>query len=231
MYPEILIQMNDNQIQYFTKLSARTFFSMMKIYALGVFSTVLVLVIGSIILLGSLYLNTAPHAGVVPYMVFIFTIRPLASILLLLLLFLSPVLFFVFGKKYVISKAINQIVQEKSDTWILPLLAQSIEAFQIKHPAFFQSVDTFVVHKLRFIQNIKNDTSQHIWKRKTLAYLLKKIRLDDVDVRHESSTVGDVITTKVKGYLETIAPPSRKSILLLVLIQWIFLLLIWKTKY
>jgi hypothetical protein len=53
--------MNDNQNQYFIKLSAKYVFSLVKIYALGVFSSVVVLVIGFIELLGSLDLNAAPH--------------------------------------------------------------------------------------------------------------------------------------------------------------------------
>lgn len=223
--------MNDNQIQYFTKLLAKTFLSLIKIYVLGVFSTVFVLVFGTIALLASVDFKAAAHGGAEAYLLVIFTTRPLASILLLLLLVVSPILFIILAKRYALNKAICQVVNEKSDAWILPLLDQSLLAFKAKHPDVFQSIDTFVLHKLRFIQNIKNDTSQHIWKRKIVVFFLKKINLNDVDVRDEKSSVTDIIELKVKNSLAQVSVPSRKSIFILVLIQWLAFLLVWKTNF
>ena len=222
--------MNDNQTQYFTKLSAKSIFSLIKIYFLGVFCTVLVLVFGFIQLFGSIDMGSAPHTGAIPYLIFIYSVRPLASILLVLVLTLSPIIFFIVAQRYVVKKTVYQVIQEKSETLILPLLAQTIQQFQTKHPEFFQSIDSFIIHKIRIIQKIQKDTSQHIWKRKTMAYLLQKIRLDEVDLRDEKSSVADIITLKIKGILENFSPPSKKPIWILILVQWLVFLIVWKTK-
>lgn len=60
-----------------------------------------------------------------------------------------------------------------------------------------------------------------------LSFGLKKIKLDDVDLSQNDIDFKDVIKMKTIAALHDSTEPSRKAILAVLMLQWIFLLLIW----
>ena len=60
---------------------------------------------------------------------------------------------------------------------------------------------------------------------------MKKIKLDDIDFNQENQNFYDIIKLKTHQTLKNISEPSRKSIFILIGIQFAILLFIWLTNY
>ncbi len=65
---------------------------------------------------------------------------------------------------------------------------------------------------------------------KSIVIWIKKIKLDDVDLSQDKIELKDIIKTKTINALHNTTEPSRKGILAILFLQWIFLLIIWIIK-
>jgi hypothetical protein len=219
--------MEDN-FKYFAKLSATAIASFLKINILGALSTVIVVIIAFFLLTKN---TNSGDASDTPFLISTFSTRPVGSILWCLTCICSPFLFFALGNKYIISKLSHKLITDKSESLINPLLERIFQKIQTKQPEILKNTGDFSLHKLKIIQDIKNDTTENKWVRKIIISGMEKIKLADVDFNKDNQSFSDIIKEKIIQKLKDISEPSRKSILIAIAIQWAILMFIWLTKY
>lgn len=220
-----------DNFKYTAKLFSVAFFTYLKIITLGLVSTTIVFIIELILLLKDIDSGHSAHASAIPFSLMFLTTRPIGAFLCLLTIFLSPILFFALTNKYVITKLIYKLINDKSESLITPTFDRFLSKFQSKQPKILKDAGNFTHNKLMLIQNIQNDRTENKWLRKIIIFGMKKIKLDDVDFNQEGQTFYDIIKLKTIQQLKEISTPSKKLIFLTILIQWTLLLFIWLTKY
>lgn len=218
-------------IKYIAKLSTIAIFTYLKINILAVFSTVMVVIIEFFLLTKDIDAGHSGHVSAIPFLVMTFLSRPIGSILWYLTCFCSPILFFSLGNKYILSKLAHNVISDKSESLIHPLLERILNKFQAKQPKILKNAGDFSVNKLKIIQDIQNDKSENKWLRKIIVFGMKKISLDDVDFSKENQNFFDIIREKTVQSLKDLSEPSRKMIWMTVAAQWGILVFIWLTKF
>lgn len=217
--------------KYIAKLSATAFSSFIKINGLGLFSTLLVVIIGFILLVKNSPIEYSEESTAISYLSSVFSDRPIGCILCLLILIGSPFVFFTLGNKYILIKLIDKLLKDKSESLINPLLDRIILKLKAKQPIVLRNVGDFSINQLKLIQEIKNDKAENKWLRKIIVFAMEKIKLDEVDFSQENMSFYEIIKDKTLQSLKDIAEPSRKLIFIAIGIQWTLLLFIWLTKY
>lgn len=218
-------------LKYIARLSIIAIFSFLKINILATLSTVIVAIIGFFLLTKNIDAGNSGHASPLPFLLMTFMARPVGSILWYLICFGSSILFFMLGNKYILQKLANKVITDKSESVINPLLERFLQKFKTKQPEILKNAGDFSIHKLKLIQEIKNDPSENKWLRKIIVFGMKKIKIEDVDFNKEDQNFFDVIQEKTIQVLKDISKPSRTPIWIGLAIQWIIVLFIWLTKY
>lgn len=211
-------------IKYFTKLSAIAVFSWIKINVLATISTLLVAFVSFYFILEGVDAGHSGHAGFFGVLLIMFISKPLSSILFLLIL-ASPPFIFALGNKYIISKLINKVITDKSEGYVEPFIDKILNKFQEKQPDLIRNSADASIVKLKLINQVKLEADNK-WLKRIIAYSIKKIRLDDVDFSDENVSFTTIIKGKVITALHDMSEPSRKSVLLILGLQWLCLLII-----
>lgn len=212
--------------KYFVKLSSIGAASLIKINLLGIFSTVIVAIIGAVFLVKNIDPGHSAHVSPIPFLALLFAARPVGSILWLISTFGSPWLFIFFGNKYTIKKVANKLITDKSESLIHPLLDKVLQKFHKNQPQIVRSAGDYSMTKMRIIHEIKNDQSENKWLRKILVFAMKKVNMDDIDFNQENLNFYEIIKLKTIQTLESITKPSRNTIWILLTIQWAIVLFI-----
>lgn len=215
------------QVKYFTKITSIAVFSFIKIILLGSINTLICCTIGSFLLSANVGHAAHTNSGALILLVF-FTSKPIGTILLILI-FLAPVLYIILGNKYIISKVIHRLIKDKSESTITPLLDRVLTKFKNNQPDGIKIGADLGLAKIKLLDQVKSETDNK-WLKKVLSFGLKKIKLDDVDLSQDNIDFKDVIKTKTITALHNSTEPSRKGILAVLILQWIFVLLIWIIK-
>jgi hypothetical protein len=211
---------------YVAKLTTSSIFSFIKINAIGAMSSSLIFILGFIILSKNVNPSHSEHSSVIPYLLMIFAVKPITSILFYITLLASPLLFFFLGNKYILSKVINKVLQDKSEKYIYPILDKILIKVKDSKDNLLKNGENYNDVKKKIIQQLKNE-NENKWIKKIIEYSLKKINLDDVDFRNENLSIIEILKSKIIQVLQNISEPSRQSIWILLATQWIILLLIW----
>jgi hypothetical protein len=215
------------EVKYFTKITSMAVFSFIKINLLGLVSTLICCTIGSFLLSANVGHATHTNSGALILLVF-FTSKPIGTILLVLI-FLAPILYLTLGNKYIVSKIIHRLIKDKSESTITPLLNRVLTKFKNNQPDAIKIGADLGLAKIKLLDQVKSETDNK-WLKKVLSFGLKKIKLDDVDLSQNNIAFTDIIKTKTITALHNSTEPSRKAILAVLILQWIFLLLIWIIK-
>jgi hypothetical protein len=213
-------RMKEN-LKYVTKLASESIISFIKINLFGLFSTVLFGIVGFILISTLTDSGQTGHVGAIPYLVLIFKSRPISSIIFYLLLIASPILFFILGNKYITSKLTNKLLKDNSESYIYPIIDAILAKLKV---SLEKGNTTDITDKL--IQQLKNEGGNK-WINRIIAFGLKKAKLDDIDFNKENQSVDEIIKFKIVQTLESVPEPSRKNISLLLIIQWVFILIVW----
>ncbi len=64
--------------------------------------------------------------------------------------------------------------------------------------------------KLRMLQTIRQDAEASRWQKKIFSFVMKKVKLDDVDFSDEQLTLSSILSGKVAGVMDDLAQPSNK---------------------
>ncbi len=216
---------------YFAKLSLKILLTFIKINLLGFISTVLVIIIEFSIL--STQGNGAPtnSFSFIPDFVYNFWHRPIGTFLWLLTCLTSTVTFFIVGNNYIISKVTHQILTDKSESLVYPFLDKIFLRFKNNSPHVFKNIGDYSVDKIRVIQSVQEDQNENKWLRRIIAFAMKRVKLDDVDFKNKNQDFYEIFKAKTIQNLKEISEPSKTPIWIILAIQWLILIFIWKTNY
>ena len=211
-------------LQYTAKLAGSAALSFLKINVPG---QILIGIFSAAILVTLLFqsVDGGTHSGAEAGIVLIFVTRPFASILALLAFFLSPILLFYLGNKYIITKLINKVISDKGENILFPLLDKVLNKLQEKQPALFTKGADKALLKIKMIQEIKEST-ENKWFKRIILFALKKVYLSELDVADENRSFNDVIKKSTLTVLKSITEPSRSFFWIICVAQVLVFLLI-----
>jgi hypothetical protein len=221
--------MND-KLRYATKLSANAALTFAKINLLALVSTIAVGIIGFVVFSRNVDAGRSAHVSALPFITMLFTSRPVGATLWFLNFSLFPILFFIVGNKYILTKLANVLINDNAESYIVPALDKLFDKFSSKQPAVIKNSADFAMNKLQLIQEVKNDTSQNRWYRRVIVFAMKKVNVNDIDFSVSNQIFKDVIRVKIIEKLQAMSTPSKKPIYILLGIQLLVLLIIWKTR-
>jgi hypothetical protein len=194
-------------LQYTAKLAGSAALSFLKINVPG---QLLIGIFSAAILVTLLFqsVDGGAHSGAEAGIVLIFVARPFASILALLAFFLSPILLFYLGNKYIITKLINKVISDKGENILFPLLDKVLNKLQEKQPALFAKGSDKALLKLKMVQEIKQST-ENKWFKRIILFALNKVHLSELDLADENMNFNDVVKNSTLTVLKSITEPSR----------------------
>lgn len=215
----------NERLAYIGKLAFMSLFSFSKIILLGFVSTSLFGVLAFFIVLTENSPGQSAHVSADPFLFTIIFIRPLACLLYVLTIFLSPYLVLVIATKYSYSKIAHRIITDKSERYLDPLLDKVLTKFKSNSESAGHAHNPKVIKK-ELIRILRNENESR-WLKAVIGLSLKQIDFHDVDFNKDNFSFTEVLKMKVIQAIHTISKPSRKYFWLLILTQWLFLLIIW----
>lgn len=214
-----------NQLKYLSKLSATFLFSVLKIYGIVVLSTVIVMIAGIYILSAS-FGSGLGHSGAYLFIVAAITTKPVSASLFFLLMIAAPFFIGMFSTKYAMSNVISRLVQDHSETLLVPAIDKVIDKFRTGQPAVVRNSADYALVKIQLLNEFKNSSENKIIK-KILSYALKKMSFDELDLKSGNINFYDIIKTKLIEKLHELAEPSAMIFYIYVGLQWLSLALIY----
>ena len=150
----------DNNYTYIAKLVAKTGFSFLKINILGQLAINFFAALSVIFILiqstkDATYLGGPIHYDGNMALIQLFAIRPIGTGIVMLSLFICPYLLFTLGSKYLLSKTIHQILNDKGEKILYPLLEKIIDKIKMQNPDLFNKGEDFVKLKLKMLFEVE----------------------------------------------------------------------------
>ncbi|MCT2562059.1 hypothetical protein [Chryseobacterium herbae] len=217
-----------NQIKYFSKLSAVFILSLLKIYGIGILSTIITLILGFYILSNSLG-SSLGHSGAYLFIVAAVTVKPVSGSIFLLLMIAAPFVIGVFSTKYAMANIISRLVKDHSETLLIPAIDKILSKFRSGQPAVVRTSADYALMKIKLMNEFKNSSENKILKR-ILSYGLKKLSFDELDLKNGNANFYDIIKTKLIEKLHELAEPSAMIFYIYIGLQWLSLGLMYFLK-
>lgn len=222
--------MNEH-LKSIAKISGKSIWGWIKVNLLGGFFLFVNLAIGFFLLA-----DNAPSAGfgghaggpaaiLVLFMVlFYYLSTDLFPTLLIVFAFISIPLFFLLANKYAISTFLYNIYQNKLSDFIETKLQVLLKKVFDKYPKLFEQANWKSL-SVKLIQESKHDKSMSWINRKSIAYGLKKISLDEVDFADPNLSLSQVISQKIKLAVNDTLEPSLKPVWIIFGLDLVFIIL------
>lgn len=217
-----------NQIKYFSKLSVVFILSLLKIYGIGVLSTIITLVLGLYILSNS-FGSSLGHSGAYLFIVAAVTVKPVSGSIFLLLMIAAPFVIGIFSTKYAMANIISRLVKDHSETLLIPAIDKILSKFRGGQPAVVRTSADYALMKIKLMNEFKNSSENKILKR-ILSYGLKKLSFDELDLKNGNANFYDIIKTKLIEKLHELAEPSAMIFYIYIGLQWLSLGLMYFLK-
>ncbi|WP_288436911.1 hypothetical protein [uncultured Chryseobacterium sp.] len=214
-----------DHLKYFSKLSAAFIFSILKMYAIGAFSTIVTLVLGIYILSERLGPSLG-HTGALAFIITTIKAKPVSAGLLYLLTIIAPFFTVVFATKYAMSVVINKLLQDHSKTIVVPFIDKVISVFKAKQPTVIRTSADFAIAKVRLLSEFRNSSDNKILKR-ILGYALNKIKFDELNLGDENADFSEIIKKTLMEKLYELSESSAMLFYLYVGLQWLTLILLY----
>jgi hypothetical protein len=225
----------DDKYAYIAKLVAKTGFSFLKINILGQlainFFTAISLIFVIIQSTGnSTFLGGPIHYSGEMAVIQLFSMRPIGTSIVMLSLFICPYLLFTLGSKYLLSKTIHQILNDKGEKILYPLIEKIIDKIKMQNPDLFNKGEDFVKLKLKMLLEVEQ-SDENKWIKKIVKYGLKKIELSEVDFNNtDNKSTASILNDKIITKLKAISKPSRSFFWIILSVNFlIFILIVTKT--
>lgn len=212
-------------LKYFSKLSAVFIFSVLKIYAIGILSTVITLVLGIYLLSNSLG-SSLGHSGALAFLIATVMAKPVSAGLFYILMIAAPFCIAIFATKYGMSKIISKLIQDHSKTIVVPFIDKVLDKFQANQPTVVRTSADYALAKVKLLNEFKNSSENKILKR-ILGYALQKIKFDELNLSNENINFYDIIKTTLIEKLHELAEPSALLFYIYIGLQWLSLILIY----
>lgn len=214
-----------DKLKYTARISGMAAATFAKLYVL-IFVTTGITLIASILHLafGNDSNPTAGHTDGKTGLLGLFIAFPV-QILCIALIIVCTFILLAGVYKYVVKKVINRIINDNCESTIVPLLEKAFDKLRTKQPQALKNGTDAAYGKLQLINNIK-ESSENKWVKRALAYGIKKIKLDDVNLNAEGMDTYEIIRQKTVTALRNVAKPDKKLIWLLIALQFILMLVV-----
>ena len=214
-----------NHLKYFSKLSGTFIFSVLKIYAIGVLSTVITFTLGIYILAERLGASLG-HSGAIAFLTTTVLAKPLSAGLFYLLMIASPFCIGIFSTKYGMSRIISRLIKDHSKTILEPFIDKIIDQFKKNQPIVVRTSTDYALAKVRLLNEFKNSSENKILKR-ILSYALDKIKFDELNLGDENADFYEIIKKTLIEKLHELAEPSAMLFYIFIGLQWLSLILMY----
>lgn len=214
-----------DHFKYFSKLSAAFILSLLKIYAIGILSTITILVLGIYILAETLG-SSLGHSGGVGFIVATVMAKPVSAGLFYLLIIVAPFVIAVFATKYAMSVVISSLLKDHSKTILIPFIDKVLDKFKTNQPTVVRTSADYALAKVKLLNEFRNSAENKILKR-ILGYALNKIKFDELNLGDENVNFYDIIKTTLIGKLHELAEPSAMLFYIYIGLQWVSLILLY----
>lgn len=219
--------MRDN-VKYGLKLSSFGAFSFIKFAVFGVFSAVLSLIIGIVLLSSSSGTNSAGQMYASSFSTFIKD-SPYLSVLLLITL-LSIYFVFSFSTQYAFRKVARRILDDKAESFLEPIMDKAMDKTmgridETERQNMVQRGMDYSVLKLQTINNVKQETNNK-WLRYLLVLGFSKLRLDDIPFDDPKFNARSEIKTRVIQGIKDFATPDKQFFWMIIGYHWIVIVVI-----
>jgi hypothetical protein len=210
-----------DRMKYGAGMAASAAFSFIKINLLGGLSTGLAVVV-MFLLMSYQGFGDGPgpaHASGWAAIVVLFTMRPIAFILAVAILFISPFVLFAMGNKYILMKTAGRMIKDKGEPLLYPLIDTAVHRIRQNQPDLLRKGGDTLKTKLRMIQAVK-DSNENRWTKRITTWGLKKADLHDVDFGAEDLSIMQTIRDRVVVALYAFSTPSKKFFWIILAVQW-----------
>ncbi|HAO28406.1 MAG TPA: hypothetical protein DCQ68_13600 [Chryseobacterium indologenes] len=212
-------------LKYFSRLSATFIVNVLKIYGLGVLSTVITLVLGIYILSEHLGPSLG-HTGVLAFLITTVKAKRVSASIFYLLMVVAPFLTIVFASKYAMSVVISRLLQDHSKTIVVPFIDKVIGTFKARQPSVIRNSADFAIAKIKLLNEFKNSSENKILTR-ILGYALNKIKFDELNLGADHADFSEIIKNQLIEKLNDLAEPSGLIFYLYIGLQWLSLALLY----
>lgn len=216
-------------IKIFAKISGKASLAWIKVMLIGAVIMIVDLVI-AIILLGD---NTgggfpaSAHAGIlgaVMGFILLFVVE-FWTALLLTVGILAPVLFIVLANKNAIASAVYNVWKYKIADFIEPKIDLYIDKILQKQPDFLKNITDWSVVKVKLLDTINNDSQTPKLQKRIIKFVLKKIKMDDVNFKDPNTNLNSILSLKIKQFIAGFAEPDVKLVSIIVGIDIVLIIL------
>lgn len=212
-------------IKYFSKLSAVFLFNVLKMYGIGILSTLITFILGIYVLSNSLG-NSTGHSGAYLFLVASITAKPISASIFYLLMLAAPYVIGVFSMKYAISSVISKIVKDKTEIILIPFIDKIIDKFKTNQPVVIRTGADYTLAKIKLLNEFQSSSENKILKR-IVSYALKKVKFDELNLGNENANFFDIIKAKLIEKLYELSEPSAAFFFIYIGLQWLSLILIY----
>lgn len=218
-----------SNIKLFGKITAKSLFAWIKVAFIGV--VIMITNITIAVILFSDYpgggFPAAAHGGILGAILgffFLFMVE-FWSALLLTVGILSPVLFIILANKNAIASAIYNIWKFKLADFIEPKIEFYVDKILQKQPDFLKNITDWSVVKVKLLDTINNDSQTPKLQKRIIKFILKKIKMDDVDFKNPNTNLSSILSFKIRQFIEGFAEPDLKLVWILVAIDIVLIIL------
>ena len=127
-----------------------------------------------------------------------------------------PTIYFIVAQKTGVQTAIYLLCKTHLTGWVAPI----VERYNIKIEAFLptqlRSAADWTLVRVKLLDANKDDKNTPRMQKRVINSLLKKIKLDDIDLNQGNLTLPGIIVAKINNAINDAAQPSYKLFLLAV---------------
>ncbi len=218
-----------SNIKLFGKITGKSLFAWVKVAFIGA-----VIMITDITIAVILFSDNsgggfpaAGHAGILGAImgfIFLFMVE-FWSALLLTVGILSPVLFTILANKNAVASAVYNVWKYKVADFVEPKIEFYIDKILQKQPDFLKNITDWGVVKVRLLDTINNDSQTPKLQKRIIKFILKKIKMDDVDFKNPNTNLSSILSFKIRQFIEGFAEPDLKLVWILVGIDIVLIIL------
>lgn len=216
-------------IKLFAKISGKATLAWIKVVLIGAVIMIVNLVI-AIILLGDNSAGGFPasaHAGILGAVMgfFLLFVVEFWTALLLTVGILAPVLFIILANKNAIASAVYNVWKYKIADFIEPKIDFYIDKILQKQPDFLKNITDWSVVKVKLLDTINNDSQTPKLQKRIIKFVLKKIKMNDVNFKDPNTNLNSILSLKIKQFIAGFAEPNLKLVWIIVGIDIVLIIL------
>ena len=94
-----------------------------------------------------------------------------------------------------------------------------------KQPGFLKNITEWSVVKVKLLDTINNDSQTPKLQKRIIKFVLKKIKMDNVDLKNPDTNLSAILSLKIRQFIEGFAEPDLKLVWILVGIDIVLIIL------